>query len=67
MAIVARARVNMGRLAGARLRLFVAAIGAALVLTATTADAQTVPTAQPATIGRPRIGLVLSGGGARGR
>jgi NTE family protein len=30
------------------------------------AAAQTEPTAQPAPIGRPRIGVVLSGGGARG-
>jgi NTE family protein len=36
------------------------------VLAALPAPAQTVPTAQPAPIGRPRIGVVLSGGGARG-
>ncbi len=50
-----------------RARTTVAAAAAlALSLHAALAFAQTVPTAQPASIGRPRIGLVLSGGGARG-
>ena len=68
MAIAARARMPVARPAWTR--RYAAAVAAVLLAlasaTASDADAQTAPTAQPASIGRPRIGLVLSGGGARG-
>ena len=44
-------------------RIAVVAIAAVMAVPAL---AQSEPTAQPASIGRPRIGVVLSGGGARG-
>lgn len=50
----------------ARLPIAFALAALACSIVATSGAAQTVPTAQPAPIGRPRIGLVLSGGGARG-
>lgn len=52
--------------ARASISLLFCTLACCLFAVAGAATAQTTPTAQPAPIGRPRIGLVLSGGGARG-
>ncbi len=60
------ARPGPARPVHAGLRVAIACALLVCSVVATSSAAQTAPTAQPASIGRPRIGLVLSGGGARG-